>query len=102
VLAEIATFPWDRVCIFGPYTANEDIDAATGIPGSSTRAFDIRSNDAIDVFLFIDDERIIASVAHDRRRGDFGPEVVRKCYSREDGIFVVRKPPADGRGDVGP
>ena len=74
---------WDRVCIFGPYSPDDKVEAVTGIHGAGERAYDIRSNDGINVLMFIDGGHIAASVAHPRGRGDFGPEVVRKCYSRE-------------------
>lgn len=75
-LVDHATFAWDKVCIFGPYTPDGDIDAATGIQGAAAQAHDIRSSDGIDVLMFIHEGRIAASVAHPRHRGDFGPELV--------------------------
>lgn len=101
-LAEVATFPWDRVCIFGPYTPNDEVDAVTRIPGAARRAFDIRSHDGINVLMFIQNDRVIASVAHGRRYGDFGPEVVRKCYPRERAVFLVRQQAAGTWGTLGP
>jgi hypothetical protein len=96
VLADHAAFAWERACIFGPYTSDKDIDALTGISGAATRAFDIRSNDGIDVLMFVHEGQIAASVAHQRSQGDFSPEVVGKCYSREQAVFAVRNPPPGG------
>ena len=102
VLAEHAGFSWDKVCILGPYTPDDKVDSLTGIQGAAGQAYDIRSNDGINVLMFIRDARIAASVAHPRNQGDFGPEVVGKCYSREQANFSVRVPPANSWGNIGP
>ena len=102
ILAEHTGFPWDRVCILGPYTPDDSIDALTGVQGAAGRAHGIGSNDGINVLMFVSDDRLVASVAHARNRGDFGPEVVGKCYSRAEANFSVRVPPANSWGNIGP
>jgi hypothetical protein len=102
VLAEHAAFPWDKVCILGPYTPDDKVDSLTGIQGAAGQAYDIRSNDGINVLMFISGAGIAASVAHPRNQGDFGPEVVGKCYSREQANFSVRVSPANSWGNIGP
>ena len=102
LLAEQAPFEWDRVCVFGPYTSDDHVKEVTGVDDSAAAAYDIRSNDRIDVLMFIAGDRIARSVAHSRARGDFGPELVGKCYSRAQAVFLVRTPPPDGWGDIGP
>jgi hypothetical protein len=102
VLAEHAGFAWDELCIFGPYTPDERIDSLTGVQGAAGQAHGIGSNDGINLLMFISDHRIAASIAHPRSQGDFGPDVVGKCYSRSQANFMVRVPPANGRGNIGP
>lgn len=102
VLVDHAEFAWDRVCIFGPYTADAEVNRISGVPGAATRAFDIRQNDGIDALLFISGRQVIASVAHPRRGADFGPELVGRCYSREEAVFSVRVPPPNSWGELGP
>ena len=102
VLATHTGFPWDKVCIFGPYTPDDQVESLTGIQGAAGQAHDIRSNDSINVLMFVREARIAASVAHARNRGDFGPEVVGKCYSREQANFSVRVPPPNSWGNIGP
>ena len=101
-LAEHATFAWDKACIFGPYTPDADIDAVTGVHGAAMKAHGIQVRDDIEVLLFVHNGDIAASVKHQRDRGDFGPELVGKCYSRHEAVFSVRKPPADSWGAIGP
>ena len=102
VLADHAAFAWDRVCIFGPYTSDAEVDRISGIPGAAAHAFDIRENDGIDALLFTTGRQVVASVAHGRRGADFGPEVVDRCYSREQAVFSVRVPPPNSWGEIGP
>ena len=102
VLAEHTGFAWDKVCILGPYTPDDKVDSLTGIQGAAGQAYDVRSNDGINVLMFVRDARIAASVVHSRTQGDFGPEVVGKCYSREQANFSVRVPPAKSWGNIGP
>jgi hypothetical protein len=83
-----------------PYTPDDKVDSLTGIPGAAGQAHDIRSNDGINVLMFVD-ARIVASAAHARNQGDFGREVVGKCYSREQANFS-RVPPANSWGNIGP
>jgi hypothetical protein len=102
VLAEHTGFVWDKVCVLGPYTPDYRVDSLTGIRGAAGHAHDIRSSDAINVLMFTREDRIAASIAHARSGGDFGPEVVGKCYSRGQANFSVRVPPADSWGNIGP
>jgi hypothetical protein len=102
VLAEHTGFAWDKVCVLGPFTPDDEVDSLAGIRGAAGQAHGIRSSDGINVLMFIREGRIAASIAHTRDRGDFGPEVVGKCYSRGQANFSVRVPPADGWGNIGP
>jgi hypothetical protein len=101
-LADHATFPWEKACIFGPYTASSEIETATGVAGAAGQAQDIHRRDDINLLLFIHEGRIARSIAHPRNRGDFGPEVVGKCVSKDQAVFSVRNPPAGSWGNIGP
>ena len=101
-LADSAGFEWDRGCIFGPYTPDDRVVVITGLPGAASRAYDTRSNDAIDVLMFIRSEKVVYSIEHARGQGDFGPEIVGKCYSKTQAVFVVRIPPSGRWGNIGP
>jgi hypothetical protein len=52
--------------------------------------------------MFFLGDRVVESVAHPRRGADFGPELVGRCYSREQAVFAVRVPPAGSWGEIGP
>ena len=101
-LVDYTSFAWDKVCIFGPYTPGSKIEAGTGIPGAARHAYDIESRDDIDALLFVHGGGIALSIAHSRQSGDFGPEVVGKCYSKAQAVFSVRTPPEGSWGTIGP
>ena len=93
-LAEHLTVPWDKACIFGPYTDPAEIRRTMEIDVTERDARGIRTRDDINLLIFIHDSRIVRSVAHPRARGDFAPELLGKCYSTDQAIFFVRSPPA--------
>ena len=101
VVAEHTKFTWDKVCIFGPYTTDDKVDSLTGIQGAASHAHGIRSSDSINVLMFVKSAGIAASVALGRNQGDFGPEVVGKCYPREQAIFSIRTPSPNRYGNIG-
>jgi hypothetical protein len=102
VLAEHTAFEWDKVCVIGPYTPDDRVDSLTGIQGAAGLAHGIRSSDAINVLMFISKDRVAASIAHPRNKGDFAREVNDTCYSRSQAKFLIRVPPAESWGDIGP
>jgi hypothetical protein len=102
VLAEHARFPWDRVCVVGPYTGDDQVDSLIGIPGAAAQAHGIRSNDGINVLMFVAQGRVAASIAHRRDQGDFAADVVGRCYSRSQAVFSIRAPSSGGRRIIAP
>ena len=101
VLTEHTPFAWDRVCVFGPYTPEDRVDALTGIERASRQAHDIQRSENLFVLMFIREGRIVASVALSRADGDFARETADKCYPPELSHFVVRVA-AGGRPIISP
>jgi hypothetical protein len=101
-LPDATGFPWERVCIVGPYTGAHEVDAMAGTEIGARIAHGISERDDIDLLLFISNGRVVRSTAHPRNHGDFGPEVVGKCYSRREAVFAVRKVPPGSWGNIGP
>jgi hypothetical protein len=102
VLAEHFSLPWDKACIFGPYTDPAEIRRTMGTDFAERDARGIHTRDDINLLIFIHDNRVVRSVAHPRARGDFGPELVGKCYSTDQAVFLVRSPPPRSWGNIGP
>jgi hypothetical protein len=101
VLSEQARFDWDTACVFGPYTSGADMTRVSGVQVSPEQAHDLTRRDDIDLLLFIEKGRVVSAVPHPRSRGDFGPELVGKCYARDAAVFAVRTPPARSWGTIG-
>jgi hypothetical protein len=101
-LAEHLTAPWEKACIFGPYTDPAEMRRTMGTDVTERDIHSIQTRDDINLLIFLHDSRIVRSVAHPRRRGDFAPELVGKCYSTDEAVFLVRSPPAGSWGNIGP
>jgi hypothetical protein len=101
-LVEHLAVPWDRACIFGPYTDLAGIRRTTGIDVAERDARGIHTRDDINLLIFTHDGRLVRTIAHPRARGDFAPELVGRCYSTNHAVFVVRSPPAGSWGNIGP
>jgi hypothetical protein len=101
-LADLAPFAWERVCIFGPYTTAGDIRRSVAVAWRRSDDCDIESRDDIDLLVFIHDHEVARFVAHRREYGDFGPELVNRCYARDEAKFLVRVAGPGSWGTIGP
>jgi hypothetical protein len=101
-LAEHVTVPWDKACVYGPYTPAAEIHRTTGIDVTAADAHGVDTRDDINLLIFIHVGRVVRSVAHSRARGDFAPELLGRCYSRDQAVFLVRTPPVGSWGNIGP
>lgn len=101
-LAELLTVPWDKACLFGPYTDLAEIRRMVESDVTQGDVRGIRTRDDINLLLFIRDSRAVRSVARRRDRGEFAPDLVGKCYSREQAVFLVRSVPEGSWGNIGP
>jgi hypothetical protein len=101
-IVEHLTVPWDKACIFGPYTDPAQMRRTVESDVTERDARGIQARDDINLLLFIQDSRVVRSVAHPRERGDFAPELVGKCYSAEQAVFLVRSAPTGSWAIIGP
>lgn len=86
-LAEAVPRPWTRVCIFGPYSTNEVVQATLGFEWDSARVSDIARNDGITLLVFVGaDDRVVAFANHPRGAGDFS-KLSGQCHARRDAMF---------------
>ncbi len=102
VLAAHTGLAWDRVCILGPYTPDDEVERITAVRGAARHAYDIRVNEGIDVLMFLERDHVVASIAHPRRGADFGPDLLGRCYPRQEATFSVRVPRSESWGEIGP
>jgi hypothetical protein len=72
---------WERVCVFGPYTTNDLVEADLGFKWDSDAQSSISVDDGINLIVFTQGKKVLAFVDHKRRGGDFESEKNR-CTSR--------------------
>lgn len=85
----VQAFPesWDRVCILGPYSVNEDAASTLGFPWNAEANTSIAMSDEINVLVFANDQTVVAHVEHPRNKGDFS-RVTPECAPRSQAKLV--------------
>ncbi|HVV99114.1 MAG TPA: hypothetical protein VHB77_02170 [Planctomycetaceae bacterium] len=69
--AKLAPFAWDDLCIIGPYTPQDRIDALLGFAWENATTRDVGMNDACCLLLFVQDERVVGFTEMRRDECDF-------------------------------
>ena len=80
-LALILPAPWDRACVLSPYIDNEQAERVLGFKWDSDSKTSIRSNDGINVLVFIHGSEVVAYTEHRRDKGDFS-RMQPRCLMR--------------------
>jgi len=94
-LADVLTDPWDRVCIFGPYSDQKAVHLTLGFDWPELSKSVIEANDGIALLLFLKGSNVLEWVEHPRRDGDF-TNLSRQCFFREQAIFEHLTNPKKG------
>jgi hypothetical protein len=90
-LAQIGPSGWERVYLFGPYTPHESIHQALGFRWPEADRTSIRSNDGVNLLVFVRGGEVAGWFEHTRNRGDFAEDVARtEGYARDEARFVVQ------------
>jgi hypothetical protein len=103
-LAELTSFGWRRVYVFGPYTPLATIRDSVGVNdlgevAKLARGIDAR--DDIDLLVFYFEHIGPQSMEHPRKQGDFRPELLGRGYGPDNAVFVVGKASRGGWGTLG-
>ena len=96
-LALVGPSTWERVCVLGPYTMNENAEKILGFKWDANGKTSIGSNDGINVLVFVQGSEVIAYTEYPRGKGDFS-HMVPRCLPR-DRATVVRQPDPDPRNN---
>jgi len=100
-LGDVAGSGWQQVYVFGPYTPAAAVARCLGREaGAETQGIESRDDATLLVFQFPGGR--VQGVAVRRSAGDFAPEALRRAYSPEQAVFVVRRPPTGSWGDLAP
>jgi hypothetical protein len=72
---------WERLCIFGPYTTNDLVEADLGFKWNADAESAVSVSDGINLIVFTRGKKVVAFVDHKRRDGDFESDN-KRCTSR--------------------
>ena len=85
----LGTRRWDRLYVFGPYTRREEIDRTIGFKWRGASAIEIQ--DAVQLLLLVDGNRVARAVDLPRGKADFGC-LAKRPVKRKDRLVVKREP----------
>ena len=94
-LAEVLPAPWDRVCIFGPYSDEKAVNTTLGFHWPDWAKSSVETNDGIALLVFLKRNKVLEWIEHPRRDGDF-TNLSRQCFSREKATFEHLNNPPKG------
>ncbi len=92
-LARVVPAPWDRVCVLSPYIDNGQVERVLGFKWNSDSKTSIRSNDGINVLVFVQGGDVIAYTEHRRDKGDFS-RMQPRCLPRGQATVFRQQEPA--------
>jgi hypothetical protein len=91
---------WDRLFIFGPYTAESDVHAGLGYQWIDFSKSDINISDGITLLVFIENGKVTTWFNHPRSGGDFADASKPGGYARSEAIFAIERSDATKRATV--
>ena len=86
--AELAPFAWDRLYVFHPYTAGEDVDDALGFHWDGFRHTSIPMNDGVNLVEFVREGEVVYWFEFPRHC-ELGGLANPKGYAGEEARFVI-------------
>ncbi|MBB3112512.1 hypothetical protein FHS18_004613 [Paenibacillus phyllosphaerae] len=84
-MTDVATFEWDYMYMFRPYTPSADMEKAVGSKWDP----DELTDDLLHQLVFVKDDQVVLDVTLDRQAGDFTQSKDR--IERSDDWFVIEK-----------
>ena len=84
-LSNITSFQWQRVCIIGPYSMQENQDRVLGFENDLL----VNANDRVSTLVFVNNNKVVEYVHHPRNKGDFlQPLKFKPCYINNETIYL--------------
>lgn len=87
-LGLIGPVGWQRMCVFGPYTTNEQVRRKLGFEWDAERYSDIKTSDGINLLVFVKNGKVAAFTEHPRKDTDFSP-LSQGCHVRHQATFQI-------------
>ena len=89
-LADHASFDWDRVHVFGPYTDQDLVDKELGVGIWEELDTDIKMYDSVVLFVFCNGGEVVESYDLPRSHGDFTTCLAPAGLTSQEARFAVR------------
>ena len=86
-LAHIGPSSWERICVLGPYTTNEQAEKVLGFKWDATGKTSIGGNDGINVLVFAKGQQVIAHTEYPRNKVDFS-KMAPRCLNRNQATLI--------------
>jgi hypothetical protein len=96
-LSAIDAGAWTRLYIFGPYSGARVRDSVLGFPLTPAEAEGIEMRDDANLFVFVEEQRVVGHATVSRRYGDFCSAERRVAHSRSEARFSISSGDANGR-----
>ena len=85
-LQEAVPTQWEKVCVFGPYSDNEEIEQVVGFKWPAESRTNIKDSDGISLLLFVREKSVIEYVEQPRDEGDFA-RLDGRCFNSSTARF---------------
>jgi hypothetical protein len=95
-LAEVATFAWDRVYVFGPYTPHSHIHASLGFHWPWVSGTTVEWNEAVNLVVFVRGAKVVDWFEHPRSE-ELEGLAGSNGYARPQARFTVCRVGAEQR-----
>lgn len=92
-LADVTDFAWDRFHSFPPYTSDARITDALGFQWTGGQSYDLEERDDVSLLVFVSGDRVTASLAYPRDRGDFAGIDPRRAFTPATAVFRAHRTP---------
>lgn len=89
-VAELTDFAWDRLFIFAPFTAHNDIHESLGFHWSGVATTNIHQSDVNTLLVFVKDQRVLGWCEYPRVKADFSLVSSTTGYAPKDAVFNIR------------
>ena len=89
-IAPLTRFEWDRLFIFGPYSAEKRVNDTLGFEWSGFDRSDGKWGKSVVLFVFVKGNEVVRSFEHPRIQGDFSRALKHVGYLPSETRFVVR------------
>jgi hypothetical protein len=89
-IATIASFEWDKLYIFEPYTSPERVEQYLGFRWPQASMYSVKDGKDAALFVFVKGQKVVHAFRHSRALGDFSPVANPNGYKHEEARFGIQ------------